>query len=437
MSTSYRAFRVELYEEYLAEAAFLYSQRLTLYDNPEIPWTGITGFEERIEAYIDGLLVGGDLALEVCKRHAAEGEAGELFPIMAVLCRRGQRDLAVNLLHRLDPADAGASLAAADALKYELPYSWTGDLLALLSSDPKIAPILARVFGYRRLPCGPQLLAAMPPCAADSLVPVLWALGRIAYRPASGPLLEYLQTGQECLRSSAAIALARIGEPAAVEYCLSQSASHSWPVLPLGLAAGGRALAPLTRLSEQRSTDAIVGLGLLGDPASVPLLLSLLEREDSAPHAALALQCVTGAALFETVFVPDEPDEEDDPAQVPPDRGDGRPFGSTVTRLSQNREIWTDWWRANQDRFVSGRRYRDGAAFSPRRLVETLAADSTPHQIRQCCLEELAIRYREDLGLETDAPVRLQLETLSRAESTAARSAAFEDGAWYFGGVRM
>src|SRR6266567_1491787 len=70
MGISTKSFLIELYREYLEEASFLYEQRLGLLHDPEVPWKRIGEFEERFEAHIDGLLVGGELALEVCLAQA-------------------------------------------------------------------------------------------------------------------------------------------------------------------------------------------------------------------------------------------------------------------------------------------------------------------------------------------------------------------------------
>ena len=43
----------------------------TLFDDPEITWLDIEDFEERFEAHDDALIVGEELALNVCKTQAA------------------------------------------------------------------------------------------------------------------------------------------------------------------------------------------------------------------------------------------------------------------------------------------------------------------------------------------------------------------------------
>ena len=120
---------------------FSYEQRLTLFRNPEITWKKIGEFEERLEAHIDGLVVGDKLAIDVCKRRVTEGDFGELFAAICVFCRQEQRDLVLAIFEQLDPDDVEKAPAVADALKYELPDAWIRDFLALLEvGDPKLAP---------------------------------------------------------------------------------------------------------------------------------------------------------------------------------------------------------------------------------------------------------------------------------------------------------
>jgi hypothetical protein len=330
-----------------------------------------------------------------------------------------------------------------DALKYELPDAWVPDFLTLLEcGDPKLAPVIARAFGYRRLHGGAQLMSAMKRCALSALPDVVWALGRLAHGPAAGPLLDYLKSEEDAVRSAAAVALARIGEGRAVDYCIDQARSQTWAILPLGLAGGRSTLALLTELARKTGgADCLIALGLLGDPISVPLLVSQMEVPDSAASAAIALECLTGAGLYETVFVPDEINEdelfESEREQlnqgIRPTRGDGRPFGATVTRLSQSPEAWNHW--LNQARFTPGLRYRNGWPMSPARLVAMLTAETTPHQLRRFCLEELVIRYGKDIGIESDTPVVRQVALLAEA-ITWSRTVTnrFQEGDWYFGG---
>jgi hypothetical protein len=44
-----------LYLKHIEEASFLYEQRLTLLDNPDLFWRDLEEFEDRFEAHIDAL----------------------------------------------------------------------------------------------------------------------------------------------------------------------------------------------------------------------------------------------------------------------------------------------------------------------------------------------------------------------------------------------
>lgn len=445
MHSSYPKFLIGLYEEYLEEASFLYNHRRALLGNPEITWTKIGEFEQRLEAHIDGLVVGDKLALDVCVRRAAEGDFGELYAAVSVFCRQNRRESVLAICDQLDPDDTERAVALADALKYELPNEWVVDFATLLvSGDVKLAPILARVFGYRRLSDGAALSNVVKRCATSALAEIVWALGRSGCRSAKEPLLDYLRSEEPPTRTAAAIALARMGEASATEYCVDQAQSASWPIAPLGLAGGREALAVFSKGAEGKGkADFLMALGLLGDPGTMPLLISHLEEAEVASSAATALQCVTGAGIYENVFVPEEIEEDElfDSEREElrqgkiPNRGDGRPYGSAVTRLCRDPEVWEQWWSNNCDRFSTGIRYRNGRPYSPAVLVDMLAAESTPYSLRESCLEELAIRYGYDAGFEVDSPVAQQLSGLAKAEAwSRSNGRQFQEGAYYFGG---
>jgi hypothetical protein len=122
-------FETELYQEHLEEASFLYEQRLTLFDDPEITWLDIADFEKRFEAHIDALVVGVDLALNVCKAQAMEGDFGELHAAVRVFCRQNRLDFVQECLEALDPEDTERVQAISDAHNHELPAEWEDEFI--------------------------------------------------------------------------------------------------------------------------------------------------------------------------------------------------------------------------------------------------------------------------------------------------------------------
>ena len=62
-----RELHLSLYAEHLEDVSFLYDQRNALLADPEVPWARLHAFEQRIEAHIDALVIGAELALEMCR----------------------------------------------------------------------------------------------------------------------------------------------------------------------------------------------------------------------------------------------------------------------------------------------------------------------------------------------------------------------------------
>jgi uncharacterized protein (TIGR02270 family) len=451
MTQTMSDFATGLYEEHLEEASFLYEQRLSLFDDPEITWKDIEDFEERFEPHIDGLVVGEDLALDVCKQQAKEGDFGELHAAIRVFCRQNQKELVLWVLEELDPEDAEKIQAVSDALKHELPLSWQNEFIQMLSKgDPKLTLISAKLVGYQRLPAGKELLQALQRNNSESLSTLIWVLGRLREKDARALLIfkNYLQHEEESVRPATALALLRIGDLQTLDHCLRSAHSENWPLLPLGL-GGNRSIVPvlLKRASDDKaSADCLTALGLLGDISAIEPLLNHLTNAELAEFAATSLNLITGAEIYEEVFIPEEIWEDElfeeelekfKQGQVPT-RPDGQPFGITITRLSQKPEDWQKWWAENRSRFDPGIRYRNGKPYSPACLLENLESAKSPRQVRQLAYEELVIRYGIDFPFETDMFVAQQKQAMAKyAEWIKANGSRFHVGEWYFAGQLM
>jgi len=442
-------FHRSLYDEHLEEASFLYEQHLGLLEDSEITWLDVGDFEERFEPHIDGLVVGEELALYVCTTQASKGDFGELHAAVRVFCRQNRKDLVLGVLEELAPEDAESIQAVSDALKHELPEDWLNEFVSMLSEgDQKLIPILANIFGFRRLKAGTALLKALEVTPADSLPTVIRALGRLREQDALAPLLKHIRHQNESVHSATALALLRLGEQTTIDHCLQNVRSQSWVFIPLGLGGNHSAVNVLLKMatSDNADTDCLIALGLLGDISAIDTLFSELINNKVAESAATALQLITGAQLYEEVFVPDEIDEDElfeeelkkfEEGQVPT-RLDGEPFGTTITRLSQKPEDWQKWWVENKSHFNPAIRYRNGKPYSPACLLENLESEKSPRIVRQMAYEEFVIRYGIDFPFETDMLVSQQKQALAKyAEWIKTNGSRFRNGEWYFTGKLM
>jgi len=448
MVTSARAFLIELYEEYLEEASFLYEQRFALFANSEISWNRIADFEERLEAQIDGLVVGEELALEVCQQHAISGDSGEAHAAARVFCRQNRIDLLLKTLEKVDAADSERLQAVTDALKHDLPESWQSQLSDLLqSSDPNLVLVATEVTGYRRLKGRNDLMRILEkPSSSNLLAKAIWALGRLADQTARGSIFFHLTGGVVPLQSAAAVALLRLGDERALNYCLQRASSESWAILPTALGGSREALEVLLdqAMIGPVSSECLIGLGLLGYAAAIPILIRYLDNDETATAAANSLNSITGAGLREEVFIPETVDEDElfeeeretlkDGGQVFT-RADGKPFGTTVKRVSQKPEEWRQWWNKHRSSLDFEARYRNGTPYSPSCLVADLEQESTIHDMRRLTYEELVIRYGLDVPFEADMFVAQQMTALASATEWARQQGTrVVSGRSYFAG---
>lgn len=444
MATSLQSFRIGLYEEHLAEASFLYEQRRALMAQADIPWLALDGFEQRLEAHVDALIVGGELALVVSRQRAVAGDAGELFVAVCVFCRHGQAPLLSEVLQHLDVGDPERVRAVADALKYELPAAWEEFCLRGLGhAKIELAVLLAEVAGYRRLRTG-RALATTLERAPEGLKPAVFqAIGRSADADLQASVRPYFRSSDVRLRSAALRAGLRLQDQDAVRALYEQAADGSAPDTESGLAGGRFMAAPLVAHVKASPPDiaAIRALALLGDLSAVRSLAGLLAVPDATTHASQALYVITGARLFESALVPDEIGEDEmfdkelrtlRETGEKPKRSDGEPFGSRVERVSTDPARWEQWLSENARRFNGERRYRCGLPASPRVALNCLMDAAFPAAFRGLVMEELLIRHAIDLRIEPDMPVRRQLSILEAAANGIAQmESAVEAGRWY------
>lgn len=444
MTTSVRAFRIGLYEEHLEEGSFLYEQRRVLQVDPEMSWMGVGDFEQRLEAHIDALMVGGHLALEVSREHSVAPDPGELFMAVCVFCRHGAAPLLAEVLRGLDYDDSHRVRAVLDALKYELPDSWRAHCLRAVSEGAdQLKPLLARVLGYRRVPASAALLPLLEVASSRTKNEVLWAVGRTREAGAVSAIRPFYDWADRALCSTAlrtglrfhdVNAQRRLYELAPTEQCF-----------PLDFALAGSRSAGAILLEQLSRADppaeVVTAVGLLGDLSVADQLIRLLTVSPLATAAAEALHVITGAPLFEDVFVPDNLTVDElfdkelrayrETGELP-NRGDGQPFGSRTRRLSVDSNLWGCWLLENATRFKAELRYRMGQPCTAEVLLRCLSSETFPKSYRALVGEELLVRYGIDLPFEVDMPVAWQRAVFEQAAVTMAHSTTVgEPGGWH------
>ena len=148
---------------------------------------------------------------------------------------------------------------------------------------------------------------------------------------------------------------------------------------------------------------ALVGLGYMGNPRAIPMLLENLIHLNPriVRLSAHALELITG-----------HHENLDD---------------------SRLRRRWVDWWEENQTRFESGLRYRYGKRFGPEILIACLSHDSL--LIRQHSYDELVVATGVKLHFDYDGPYQVQQRQIQRWRNWwEENKEQFPSGRWYFQG---
>ncbi len=438
-------FSAGLFAEHLEEASFLYDQRGILFHDPEISWLDIGEFEDRFEAHIDALVVGDDAALHVCRRQAVEGGAGELHAAVRVFCRQKRMDLIEQVLDELNIEDEERVLAVRNALKQEWPDEWHGRLADMLRKMPeKSIAVMPAVAGFKRIPAQGALSFVLPVCPESVLYPQIKSMGRLKTRSARAEFMQHLKHKDPGIQGAAALSLSRMGVSLAETIPDDFNLLDFWQLMHIAL-AGGPGYVPRLIEKMKRSphaADDALTLGILGDPRSIDAIIGCLYKEKEAETIAVGLNLITGADLFEEVFVPDPIDKDElfDDEIEKLKRGEplfapGEEPGTTLVQLTRDPPKWDVWWQQHRASFEPGVRYRNGSPYHPKCLLDNLRSGKSPVLVRQIAYEELVIRYGVDIAFETDMIVKDQLNALQEMEAAIdADTDRFRPGAWYFAG---
>ncbi|MBT3222426.1 MAG: hypothetical protein HN348_25415, partial [Proteobacteria bacterium] len=235
------------------------------------------------------------------------------------------------------------------------------------------------------------------------------ALGRIGNRSAVEVIAEALE--EPTIAEQAALSLLMLGDRRGIDFHSRALAEHRMdlsghPGELVGRYGGPTHLLLLMSTAEREDESALgalQGLGLMGDPRAIPILLAALggRRRRAVEVASDALQLLTGH-------------EED-----------------VETPGFRNR--WHAWWETNRSGFSDGRRYRDGQLLDAGLLLKRM--EHSDAWTRRTAFDELVITTGVNLPFDADGPWRVQcahLRTWRRWWGEHQKEMA--EGRWYLDG---
>ncbi len=437
-----------LYCEHLEELSILYSQRFWLIKKSRAGWRDAETTEQRMEAHIDALAIGEEKALAICVKQAREGDFGELFGAISVFCRLNHQTSVESVLLELDYDDEKRINAVTDALCYGWPKEWEQTLISWMFDQlpqiPGIIRIAAEIIAYRRLPAKKELLNFLTTTNAHEkkeIQSVIRAFNRLQFREGLELIINNQEEyDQDCV-DAALTALIRSGNSNLINSIIGKISPEELPGFTAGLYGDQETQ---SQISNKTDKEHILSVGLLGLPGIIPQFIEHLADKEIAENVSIALDLITGADLQETLFIPDEIDED----MLFPDelekhkKGElyppGKEPGRKITRISQNPETWNRWWLENKKLFNPDLRYRCGKPYSPLVLAEIIDSNKYPNYIRQFASDELVIRYGINFPFETFMPVADQQRAINNLKNRLVKlEKLFEPGKWYRNGKEI
>jgi uncharacterized protein (TIGR02270 family) len=404
--------------QHVEEAAMLWILGRAASKAPHYSLIDLAKLDARVEAHLDGLRIAGDEGWEVCEAQLAANEAGEVFAASIPAYESGNPERIAKVMSVVKK-EPGLGVGLASALGWHSLKQAEPHILALLrSSDPLRQQLgLAAAAMHRWSPgdvLGQSVRANDPALRARALR----AAGELHDRTLSRAVGDALSDADPECQFAAAWSGALLGLPEATP--ILQQIAESVPSRSTAAAAMAvRRLELPAALSWQKRLatnskllrTAMVVAGAIGDPASVPWLISLM---DQLPLARLAGQSFTmivgiGLAYRDLERKPPEdfhagPTEDPNDENVEMDPDDNLPWPEP--------KLVANWWQKNQGQFQSGTRYLCGRPMTIEWLKEVLR-DGYQRQ-RAAAALELAIRQPGSPLFNVKAPGFRQIQLLGK-----------------------
>lgn len=433
---SARLFHQDLLREHFEEITRLYEQRLERLCDWESSPDDLAEVEARIEAHLDALVLADEAAIAIGLTAADRGDPWSYYGLLALACRLDRFEYVCVALLVLDGlcegehADHWAAARVRQAITDALVHHLSDDRAQLVAAALREAsthtrPVLATCIGARCWVQAAEELRSAAALPSNDPEAVLRALSQV---PGLAPRLLLANVGSPdaSVAQTAAIGALRRGDTGALDF-LVQNHHAPWASLPLamaGSAAAGPWLAEVAR--GDRPSEALLALGVLGDPTHVPMLLGRLGTPEHAVAAAVALFLITGARLATSEADDDEQD---------PNTG-GAPWASLHgSGISTEPGAWATWMATHGHRLRPGQRHRLGVPTTAHADLDMVSQSPLPLWLRRLLADELVIRYGVEWPYQPDLLVARQRELVAPMRAQLDDPGLrLVDGAWHFQG---
>lgn len=374
----------DVIEEHAEEAAFLWQQREAAVRAPDYDIDDIAEADDRVEAHLDGLRIGGEKSWETSMDLGWE-LAGEYFTAMSIAIRLSRADYADEILTAAE-GNLEAARGIVSALGWVEPRLLNGLVKNLLLSDaPYRRMIGIGACAVHRVHPRTHLFNALQSDDTALLARALKAAGELGDIESLHQVKSHLEHPDNGCRFQAARTAVLLGDKSALRI-LSLFARSDNAYRRAAMNVVFRAMEPaaaqqfIKQLASDRSEVryALIASGIQGDPVYLPALMRQFENEELARVAGEAFEMITGLNIFRESLeiIPEIPDQA---AAEDVGDDDDEDLGEDLGLVVPDPAKMTPWYEKNKDRFVAGQRYLCGQPVS----IESCRAILATGQQRQ------------------------------------------------------
>lgn len=393
---------IDVLEEHLEELDFLCEHREQVLFDPDWDLADLAQLESRMEAHLDGLMVGEGHSNELARKAIGEGRLS-LAAAASLALLSLSPDSARSLVRSLPQLEPEAALGVRIALCHSVIDAVVDDLTGLLEGAPPLFRAVAAdaLAFHRRLPehtSLDDLLVDEDPLVVRT---GLCTVARTARTLAPEILERGLASGEAAVRE-ATLRAASVGRhPGLPARCREIPSPES--IRFLGV-IGGDAVLPLLERSlgePEWARSALMGLAALGSVPAIELLLRTMDDAALQRTAGAGFTRITGADI-----------QADEPPSPPPEGAGEAELDDFDDSPLPDPARAAAFWQAEGGRFQSAPRWQAGRDVSN----DVLAAgfDDLP----------LAIRLDLYLGARFSDPAAPLMELEARARVQLGRAKA-------------
>lgn len=402
--------RLDIIEEHIEEADFLWQQRNIALASRDYNFDELGGLEERLLAHLDGLLVGGNEAWELLGPKIASREVGEVFAATFTALESRTADKVDHVQKAFTTAE-GETLEGIRHGMYHTAYLETeklfGDYHNLKSNNNRA--VVVDILSFRRTrELEPHLGTFLNDEDPVVVASAIEAIGRLRSAQYKDRVEQLLNAGDSSICYAAMRTGLLLGSKKAINACrkavADQRAEANSAVILLGLAGLDEDLPTISNAIKdaKSSREAITALGTMGKIGAMDELIRYATDPSLSRLTGEAVYRITGVDLEKEELIvqgPVDPEiggenkEEDDFVE---DLDEGLPIPDP-TKL----EIW---WRRIAPKFAGGIRYRHGQPHGREILIEILKNGSLPERhdaAFELTLEDMSCPYLETYAFTT------------------------------------